>query len=343
LSTITSGSLQLNMTFSASRIPLLRLFLLVASLLACYRADIMSEHRAGFVTFVGRPNVGKSTLMNALMGEKIAIVTPKPQTTRDRIIGICPVDNGQIIFVDTPGVHHGKYALNRHLREVALETLQDVDVVAFVLDCSSIKTGFHPEDEEILLAVEKAKKPAVAVLNKVDRVHKPKLLPILAELNQRQIFDTLVPVSAKTGSGLDLLRQELWQRLPEGPPLYDPDELTDKPLRFLVAELLREQLMLALGQELPYSLAVEIVRFKQRTDRPLAEIDATIHVERKSQKGIVLGERGQRLKSIASSARAAMEQLIGTRVYLRTHVRVEPNWTRSDRGLNKLGYSRTNK
>ena len=303
----------------------------------------MTEHRAGFVTFVGRPNVGKSTLMNALMGEKIAIVTPKPQTTRDRIVGICPVDNGQLIFVDTPGVHHGKYALNRHLREVALETLADVDVIAFVLDCTSVKKSLLPEDEEILSAIARTEKTAVAVLNKVDRVHKPKLLPILASLGRREIFDALIPVSAKTGSGLDRLRHELWERTPPGPPLYDPDELTDKPMRFLVAELLREQLMLSLGQELPYSLGVEIVRFKQRDDRPLAEIDATIHVERSSQKGIVLGERGKRLKGIASAARVAMETLIGSPVYLRTHVRVEPNWTRSDRGLKKLGYTRTKK
>ena len=303
----------------------------------------MTEHRAGFVTFVGRPNVGKSTLMNALLGEKIAIVTPKPQTTRDRIVGICPIDNGQIIFVDTPGVHNGKYALNHHLRDVALETLRDVDVIAFVLDCVSVKGKLHAEDEEILAAIAEAKKPAIAVLNKVDRIHKPKLLPLIADLSRREIFEALIPVSAKTGSGLDVLREELRQRIPVGPALYDSEELTDKPLRFLVAELFREQLMLALGQELPYSLAVEIVRFKQRTDRPLTEIDATIHVERKSQKGIVLGEHGKRLKSIATAARAAIEELVGTRVYLRTHVRVEPNWTRSDRGLKKLGYTRTNK
>ena len=318
-------------------------FLLVQKARSCYRRTPMTEHRAGFVTFVGRPNVGKSTLMNALMGEKIAIVTPKPQTTRDRIVGICPVDQGQLVFVDTPGVHHGKYALNRHLREVALETLADVDVVAFVLDCTSVKNSLNPEDEEIIAAVARAKKPAVAVLNKVDRVHKPKLLPILSELASRDIFDALIPVSAKTGSGLERLKHELWERTPLGPPLYDSEELTDKPLRFLVAELLREQLMLALGQELPYSLAVEIVRFKQRTDRPLTEIDATIHVERSSQKGIVLGERGKRLKQIVSTARTAMESLVGTPIYLRTHVRVEPNWTRSDRGLKKLGYTRTKK
>ncbi len=299
----------------------------------------MSEmHRAGFVTIVGRPNVGKSTMLNAILGQKIAIVTAKPQTTRDRIVGVCPIENGQLIFVDTPGVHRAKKALNKHMREVAMGSIGDVDAVIVMLDANF---GISRDDREILDAVELAKKPALAVLNKVDRVPKQKLLPLMAALHETGLFSAIIPISALKEDGLDTVLAEAAKLVPEGPALYGDDELTDKPVRFLVAELLREELMKALADELPYSIGVEITRYKRREDRPLVDIDATIHVERKSQKGIVLGKGGERMKAVNAAARAQIEALIDSKVFLRVHVRVEPNWTTSAKGLKKLGYTKT--
>lgn len=300
----------------------------------------MTEHRAGFVTIVGRPNVGKSTLLNALLGEKLAIVTPKPQTTRDRILGIKPVPGGQIVFLDTPGVHLGSKALNRHMREVALATLGDVDAVLFVLDATGAARGFTREEETLVQAVRESGKPTVAVINKVDAVSKPSLLPLMARLHELGLFRAIVPVSATAADGLDRLLAETLPLLPAGPPLFPEDELTDRPVRFLVAELIREQVMLQTRQELPYSVAVEVIRFAERTDKPLIEIDATIHVERESQKAIVLGHGGERVKEISQAAREGIEALVGKQVFLRAHIRVEPDWTKSEKGLRKLGYTR---
>jgi GTP-binding protein Era len=299
-------------------------------------------YRAGFVTIVGKPNVGKSTLLNQLMGEKLAIVTHKPQTTRDRILGIRPVDNGQLIFLDTPGVHRAKKALNTHMVDVAMATLTDVDVVFLVFDAVTA----HPNDvlggtdSRILDAIDSTKKPAIAVLNKIDKIDKNKLLPMMATLGEQTIFSAIVPISAKTGDGIDALLEEARILVPESPPLYPEDSLTDRSMRFLVGELLREQLILTTKDELPYSVGVEITGFKERTGKAIVDIDATIHVERKSQKGIVLGKGGIRLKTASTEARKQMEKLIGTKVFLRTHVRVEPNWTQRAAGLRKLGYEK---
>jgi GTP-binding protein Era len=297
------------------------------------------EHRAGFVTILGRPNVGKSTLLNTILGQKIAIVTPKPQTTRDRIIGICPVDNGQLIFVDTPGVHLGGNALNRHLQQVATNSIADVDAILFVIDAKAANGKLSFGDRAVMELAMSASKPVVGVLNKVDIAGKAQLLPLMASLLEAGQFETLVPVSAVTSDGLDIVLDTLRGLMPIGPALYDPEELTDQPTRFIVAEMLREKLMLDLGQELPYSLAIEITRFKERENGKMVDIDATIHVERKSQKGIVLGRGGERLKDAATAARIDMEALLGQRVFLHTHVRVEANWTKSEKGLRKLGYA----
>jgi len=298
--------------------------------------------RSGFVTLVGRPNAGKSTLLNAFLGEKLAIVTPKPQTTRDRILGVASVDDGQIIFLDTPGVHKGRKALNKHLSEVALSTIGDVDVVLFVIDAGdAARKGLKHDDERIIEAIQAAGCTSIALLNKVDTVAKERLLPLIAHLSEREVFSTIIPVSATKDDGLSIALTETLALLPEGPPLYPEDELTDKPMRFLVGELLREQIFLSMKQEVPYSVAVEIIRFKEREDGKLVEIDATIHVERTSQKGIILGKGGQNIKEVSTIAREEIEKLVGKKVFLRTHVRVEPNWTKNERSMRKLGYSKS--
>ena len=298
----------------------------------------MGVHRAGFVAIVGRPNAGKSTLLNALLGEKVAIVTPKPQTTRDRIMGVLTRPGAQLAFVDTPGFHQGKKALNKHLVHVALSVLGDVDVVLMLVDVT--RTGPEPgaEDAALLDAVRAATRPTVLVFNKVDQVDKATLYPLVQAWSALAPWRAVVPVSALHHDGLDRVLNELSACLPESPPLFDDDTLTDRPIRFLVAELLREQLMLALGEELPYSVAVEIMRYAERPDGNIVDIAATIHVERDSQKPIVLGKGGETIKAVGAAARLEMEKLIGRKVFLETHVRVEPNWTRSAKGLRKLGY-----
>lgn len=296
----------------------------------------MNDYRAGFATILGVPNAGKSTLMNALLGEKVAIVTFKPQTTRDRIRGICPLEGGQLILVDTPGVHHAKKALNRYMRGLALDSIADVDCVIYVRD---VTKRSERADAAILEAIRGGGKPAICVLNKIDRVAKTALLPLLAQHAEMGLFETLIPLSAKTGDGLDALKAEVRKLLPVGAALYPEDELTDKPVRFLVAELLREQLMLALTDELPWSVGVEVTQYKQREDRPMVEIHATVHVERKSQKGIVVGRGGERMKLVNTEARKSMEELLGQQVALTVHVRVEPNWTTSEKAMKKLGYT----
>ncbi len=300
-------------------------------------------YRAGFVGILGNPNVGKSTLLNQLLGEKLAIVTHKPQTTRDRILGVRPVPNGQLIFLDTPGVHRADKALNKHMVDVAMSALNDVDVAVLVLDASDCqkKGALESVHAGLMEALRKSKKPIVVAINKVDKVPKNALLPMISAVHESELFTAIVPISAKSGDGVDALLGEIHSQVPLGPPLYPEDTLTDRSVRFLAGELLREQLILATKDELPYSVAVEVTRFKERTDKPLTEIDVTVHVERSSQKGIVLGKNGSRIKAAATEARQRIEELTGQKVFLRTHVRVEPNWTKRPGGLRKLGYKGT--
>ena len=310
----------------------------------CYESAAMDEtYRAGFVGILGNPNVGKSTLLNQLLGEKLAIVTHKPQTTRDRILGVRPVPNGQLIFLDTPGVHRADKALNKHMVDVAMTALNDVDVAVLVLDANICqkKGALESVNEGLMKALEQSKKPIVVAINKVDKVAKNALLPMISAVHDSQLFTAIVPICARSGDGVEALLSEIHSQVPLGPPLYPEDTLTDRSVRFLAGELLREQLILATKDELPYSVAVEVTRFKERTDKPLTEIDVTVHVERTSQKGIVLGKNGSRIKTAATEARKRIEELTGQKVFLRTHVRVEPNWTKRPGGLRKLGYKGT--
>ena len=291
-------------------------------------------HRAGQVALVGRPNVGKSTLLNALVGAKVAIVTPKPQTTRNRICGIRTLPGAQVAFLDTPGIHAARSPLNRRMVEVARRTLEEADAVVLVIDAAG---GLGAGDRELVASLAASRVPVVVALNKIDRVAKPALLPLMAALGALLLGRDLVPVSALRGSGVDVLLDVVVRALPEGPPRYAEDEFTTATERFLAAELVREQVFLATREEIPYGTAVVVERFEERGDRAVVVIAATILVERESHKPIVLGAKGERLGQIGTRARAELEALLGTKVFLELFVRVEPDWARSRRRLEELG------
>jgi GTP-binding protein Era len=292
-----------------------------------------NEHRCGHVAIVGRPNVGKSTLLNALVGTKVSIVTPKPQTTRNRIAGIRTQPDAQIVFLDTPGMHTARSPFNRRLVQVAREALEDVDAALVVLDATA---GVTAADAALLDEVTRACPAVVIALNKVDAVAKPKLLPLLARLGEGWPSRAIVPISARRGTQLDALLGELARVLPVGPPHYDAEDYTTASQRFLVQELIREQVFLATEQEIPYGSAVVVDRFVDDPARKLVLIGATILVERANHKGILIGKGGQRLKSIGQAARAAIEALLGRGVFLELYVRVEPGWSRKRDRLAEL-------
>jgi GTP-binding protein Era len=290
-------------------------------------------HRCGYVAIVGRPNVGKSTLLNGLLGEKLSIVSPRPQTTRHRILGIDSRDDAQIIYVDTPGLHRGaRKALNRAMNRAAAASLQDADAVLFVVEAMR----WEPEDADVLERVVACRRPAVAIVNKIDRIKpRTRLLPYVSQLSTRADFAAVVPVSARRGENLDRVRGLLLEHLPEGPPLYETDRLSDRPEAFRYAEIVREKLMTRLRDELPYGVTVEIERIED--DGDLRRVAAVIWIERESQKAIVIGRGGRQLKECGSQARRELERIAGRRVHLELWVRVRENWADSDRELRRLG------
>ena len=297
--------------------------------------DHHPRHRSGFVGIAGPPNVGKSTLLNRILGEKISITSSKPQTTRNRILGIAHRPEAQIIFVDTPGVHGARKALNIRMVASALAALDDMDVVLLVLDAAAP----DPASENLLVKkLGQLRRPLVLALNKTDLVAKPALLALIARWSQAVAFEALVPVSAQTGDQLPALLQALEACLPLGPPLFPADAITDMPERFIAAEMIREKVFRFTGQEIPYSTAVTIERFAEETRPALGKIFATIHVERDSQKGVVIGKGGTKLKQIGVAARSEIERMIGAQVYLKLLVRVEKNWSQDSRALRKFGY-----
>ncbi|HWN44301.1 MAG TPA: GTPase Era [Thermoanaerobaculia bacterium] len=286
--------------------------------------------KSGTVTFVGRPNAGKSTLMNLLLGEKVAIVSNKPQTTRHRLVGILSDERGQMVFHDTPGIHKPLHRLNRQMIRHALDAMSDTDVLCLLVDVSE-RTGAG--DAYMLDLVGKAEgSKRVLILNKVDRVKKPDLLPRMAHYSETRLFEEIVPVSAKTGDNCDRLLDVLWNLLPEGEPIYDPELLTIHPERFLVAERIREKVLELTSEELPFSTAVAIERWEDDEEKNLIRIYATILVEREGQKKIVVGRQGDMIKNIGTAARIDLEEFLERRVYLELFVRVEPGW-REDRSV----------
>jgi GTP-binding protein Era len=291
-------------------------------------------HRAGYAAIVGRPNVGKSTLLNALVGSKVAIVTPKPQTTRNRVLGIRNVPDAQVIFLDTPGIHAARSLLNRRMVEIARQTLGEVDAAILVLDASA---GVTPADAELAESLAAAGRPVVAVLNKLDRVRPPALLPSMEALGRLLPGRDIIPASAREGTNVDTVLTAVTAALPEGPALFPDDAYTTETERFLVQELVREQLFLATEQEVPYGIAVTVEEMREEAERDLLVIRATILVDRESHKGIVIGSGGQQLKEIGRRARLELEALFGVRVFLELFVRTEPGWTRNPRRLRELG------
>lgn len=294
-----------------------------------------TPHRFGRIALIGRPNVGKSTLLNAFLGTKLSIVTPKPQTTRHRILGILTQPQAQLVFIDTPGLHQGgKRALNRQLNRVARQVPDEADVLVHVID----GVRWRDEDEDVWKLVAAQSAPCLLVINKVDKIaDKAALLPFAAQVTRERPYASVHFVAARRGDGIAALLEELIELLPEAPAEHAADEFTDRSERFLVAELIREQLMLQLAAELPYSTAVEIERFEDAPD--ITRIGAVIWVERDGQKGIVIGAGGAQLKKIGSSARRAMERVLDRRVFLELWVRVRESWSDDANALRQFGYS----
>ena len=291
-------------------------------------------NRCGYVAIIGRPNVGKSTLLNGIIGQKLAITSHKPQTTRHTILGVKTDTRGQVIYVDTPGIHQrGEQAMNRYLNRAAKSILADVDLVMFVVEA----LHWTDEDTAVLAALQRQTVPILLVINKVDRV-KPKaaLLPFLEEIGRKHDFLAVVPLSAKTKKGIDLLETEVLAALPEGENIFPPDQLSDRSERFFAAELIREQLFQRYSKEIPYALTVEIEKFEE-TEK-LYRISALIWVERPGQKSILIGSGGTALKEAASQARIEMEKLFDRKVHLNVWVKVKQSWSNDERALSLLGY-----
>ena len=293
------------------------------------------DHRSGFVAIVGAPNVGKSTLLNRVLESKIAITSSRPQTTRNRILGVLTRPGSQVVFLDTPGIHRPKSKLHHSMVQSALAALEEVDLVLWMIDCA--KDGRN-EEKIVLSHLRKIKSPIVVGLNKIDRISPPNLLPMIERLAEMELFEAIVPISALKGEGLEDLTQELVKRLPEGPRLFPEDALTDQPERFLAAEYVREKVFRKTGQEVPFGVAVSVTDFQERPGKNLVYVRAVIHVERKSHKGIIIGAKGARLKEIGQEARQDMERLLGIKVFLELFVRIEKDWTKKTHLVRRMGY-----
>ncbi|NCX93866.1 MAG: GTPase Era [Gammaproteobacteria bacterium] len=297
-------------------------------------SSIPTLPHTGHIAIVGRPNVGKSTLLNSILGQKLAISSSKPQTTRHQILGVKTEGNIQAIYVDTPGLHlNGETALNRYMNRVAKSALFDVDVLVWVVD----RDIFNRHDEWVLSQIKETTCPVILVINKIDQIKDKKaLLPLLDHYQKMHSFTAIVPISAKTQSGVQALEKEIHRHLPEGPFQFEEDALTDRSLRFLAAEIIREKLMRQLGQEIPYSLTVEIEQFDE-SKSPL-EISAVIYLDKASQKPIVIGAGGEKLKIIGRDARLEINRLLGRRCHLQLWIKIKSGWADDDRALKSLGY-----
>jgi GTP-binding protein Era len=295
--------------------------------------NVAECYRSGFVALVGRPNVGKSTLLNRLLGEKIAIISDKPQTTRTRILGVKHLAGAQIIFLDTPGIHKPKFQLNKRMVDTALQVLEEVDLAFFLVEATEAP---GPGDRFVLDRLKEHPVPVILLINKVDLVKKSRLLPLIDEYSRMHEFAEIVPISAKTGDGLDRVVESALARMPEGPVYFKNDVVTDQPMRLLAAEIIREKILQKTRQELPFAVAVGIESFKE--EGKLARIDAIVYVEKDSQKAIVIGKGGQVLKAVGTYARIDMENLFGMKVFLNLWVKVKEGWREDERMLVELGY-----
>lgn len=295
-----------------------------------------SNFKSGFVSIVGRPNVGKSTLMNHIIGEKVAITSDKAQTTRNRVEGILTTDTEQIIFIDTPGIHKPKHQLGRYMVQSALSTLNEVDIVLFMINVSE-KMG--PGDRFIMERLRDLESPVFLVMNQIDKIHPDELLPMIEAYQAELVFDEVIPVSALEGNNVDRLLEVITSYLDEGPQYYPTDQLSDHPEYFIVQELIREKVLQLTREEIPHSVAVK-TESMEKIDDNMIEVQATIFIERDSQKGIIIGKRGSMLKEIGTRARKDIQNLLGSKVYLELWVKVKDDWRNTPYDLGSFGYQK---
>ncbi len=293
------------------------------------------KYLSGFVAIVGPPNVGKSTLLNRLMGKKVAIVSPKPQTTRNRILGIYHGEGFQIAFLDTPGIHKTRTPLHNSMVSSARDALSQVDIMMLVIEMSRHD---DPEISYILRTVKRTGKPVILVINKIDECPKEDLLPIIDSYSRRYSIDVIVPVSALKGDGIEILLEELKKMIKPGPQFFPEDMTTDQSETFLISEVIREKIYLHTGKDIPYSSAVTVERMEVNPENGILSILATIHVESESQKSIMIGRGGEKVRDIGKASRLDLEEIFGKRIFLELFVRVEKNWSRDPRALQRLGY-----
>jgi len=293
--------------------------------------------KSGFIGILGRPNVGKSTLLNEIIGEKIAIATHKPQTTRNRITGIKNTDEGQFIFLDTPGIHHTRSPLNRRMVATSMSTMGEVDLILFLTEAGS---ELNDDDHLIIKTLKEQSVPVILAINKIDLIDKDALLVLMDRMSRLYSFADIVPLSALRGFNVDRLLDVIGTKLPEGPRYFPDDMITESSERFLAAEIIREKITLMTSQEIPYASAVVVDSFQEDERKNLIRLQATIHVEKDSQKGIIIGARGSMLKRIGTQARLEMERFFAARIYLELFVKVKKAWTRDARMLEEFGYQK---
>ncbi len=291
---------------------------------------------SGFVAIIGRPNVGKSTLLNLLTGEKIAIMSDKPQTTRNTIKTIVTTQDYQVVFMDTPGLHRPKNKLGDFMVKSAMNTLKEVDVIVYLVEATDRSIG--PGDARILDELKKVDTPVILLVNKVDLVDKPKLLPLMQEYSQVMDFEQIIPVSAIQPQTKEQVMQEIVKLLPEGEAFFPEDMLTDQPEKVLVQEMIREKILLLISDEIPHGVGVEVIHFKENEEKDLLEIHANIYCEKDSHKGIIIGKNGEMLKRIGTLARQDAENLLGSKIFLKLWVKTKDDWRNSDFMLGELGY-----
>ncbi len=293
----------------------------------------LKGYRSGYVSIIGRTNVGKSTLLNSILGEKIAIVTPKPQTTRNRIIGIKTLSEAQIIFIDTPGIHKPRHKLGEAMVKTAIGALKEVDVILFMVEPRNPGSG----DSFIIELLKGIKIPVFLLINKIDTIKKPELLPLIENLRGLYPFKEIIPISALTQDGIELLMSRICDYLPHGPKYYPDETVTDQIEKFMISEIIREKITEMTEEEVPHSVAVEVIEWKER-ENGLISIRSNIYVERESQKGIIIGKKGRMLKSIGTAARIDIEKLLNTKIFLELWVKVIKDWRDDTRTLKELGY-----